>query len=68
MKILSENNENPTNVALILGFFDGVHLGHREVINQAVDYAKKNGAKTTLITFKSSPAEYFQKRCEYIFE
>ena len=68
MKILSENNENPTNVALILGFFDGVHLGHREVINQAVDYAKKNGAKTALITFKSSPAEYFQKRCEYIFE
>ena len=68
MKILSENNENPTNVALILGFFDGVHLGHREVINQAVDYAKENASKTVLITFKSSPAEYFQKQFEYIFE
>ena len=68
MKILSENNEIPTNVALILGFFDGVHLGHREVINQAVSYAKENASKTVLITFKSSPAEYFQKQCEYIFE
>lgn len=67
MKILSVNSEFPANVVLILGFFDGVHLGHREVIAQAVNYANKLGQKSVLVTFRTSPAEYFQKKCEYIF-
>ena len=54
-------------VVLILGFFDGIHLGHRRVINTAVNFAQENEAKTLLITFKDSPAEYFSKNVEYIF-
>lgn len=46
--------------SLILGFFDGVHIAHQEVILSAV----KN---PTLITFKSSPAEYFKKNTKYIY-
>lgn len=49
-------------VSLILGFFDGVHKGHREVIKSAL-----NAEKTVLITFKDSPALYFGKEVEYIF-
>lgn len=48
---------------LILGFFDGVHIGHRAVIKSAVDYAEE----ALLITFKTSPAEYFTGSYEYIF-
>lgn len=62
MKILKDNSENLKNVSLILGFFDGIHLGHREVI--------KNGLKDTksvLLTFKASPSEYFNKQAEYIY-
>ena len=47
---------------LILGFFDGVHIGHRAVI-QAAD---SNG-KNILLTLKDSPAIYFGKDKEYIF-
>lgn len=41
MKLLLENeNLTNTNSALALGFFDGVHIGHRAVIGAAVDYAR----------------------------
>ena len=40
---------------LALGFFDGVHLGHKAVINAAVDYAKKNNIKSAVVTFRQSP-------------
>ena len=48
---------------LILGFFDGVHLGHQAVIKSAANYAEK----AVLITFKNSPAEYFSGSYEYIY-
>lgn len=49
-------------VSLILGFFDGVHKGHRDVIKSAFC-----AEKTVLITFKDSPARFFGKNVEYIF-
>jgi len=52
---------------LILGFFDGIHLGHRAVIKSAVEYAKQKGQKSVLLTFKASPAEYFGKAVKYIY-
>lgn len=51
-------------VSVILGFFDGVHAGHRNVIKTAVDYPD---TKTVLLTFKDSPAGYFGKKIEYIY-
>lgn len=52
---------------LILGFFDGVHKGHKTVIDSAVSFAKENNTQTILITFKNSPAEFFQNKIEYIY-
>ena len=49
-------------VSLILGFFDGVHKGHRDVIKSALC-----ADKTILITFKDSPALYFGKSFDYIY-
>lgn len=68
MKILTDVSEYPKNVALILGFFDGVHLGHRAVVESAVEHARKNSIKTVLVTITPSPSEYFLKKSEYIFE
>lgn len=51
------------NKGLILGFFDGVHIGHQAVIRSAVEYADE----AVLITFKNSPAEYFQQEYKYIY-
>ena len=41
--------------AIAIGFFDGVHLGHQSVINNAINYAKENHAKSMVITFDRSP-------------
>ncbi len=55
MKIYTELNDKYKNLALALGFFDGVHLGHQKVIESAVDFARKNGVKSAVITFKEHP-------------
>ncbi|AKP68386.1 riboflavin biosynthesis protein RibF [Companilactobacillus ginsenosidimutans] len=56
-----KNNEIPQqNTVLIMGFFDGVHKGHQQVIKTGVDLAKKNGLKSVLITFDRSPRVVYQ--------
>lgn len=67
MKIIQDNTENLSKVSLVLGFFDGVHLGHQKVIESAITFAKENLSKTVLVTFKNSPQEFFKKDCNYIF-
>lgn len=68
MDILN-NLENKYNkdLSLILGFFDGLHQGHRAVIQKGVQYAKDNGIKSALITFRNSPSDVLQnKQPQYI--
>lgn len=60
MEIFTELNEKYKNLALALGFFDGVHLGHQKVIASAVDFARKNGTKSAVITFKEHPQVYLK--------
>ena len=38
-----------------VGFFDGVHLGHNDVIQHAVDSARELDARSALITFEPHP-------------
>ena len=38
--------------AVALGYFDGIHIGHRTVICGAVDWAQAHGAAAALFTFK----------------
>lgn len=54
MEILNKLKSDE-NLAIALGFFDGIHLGHKAVINAAVDYAKKNNIKSAVVTFRQSP-------------
>ena len=41
----------PHGSAVALGFFDGVHLGHRAVLGAAVDYAAAHGLTAAAFTF-----------------
>lgn len=59
MQIYYELNDINKNLSLALGFFDGVHLGHQEVIKSAVNYAKENNTKSAIITFQNHPCCYF---------
>ncbi len=54
------------NTVVGLGFFDGVHIGHKELINSLVKTAKENNLKSVLVTFNKSPAEKFVEHVEYI--
>ncbi|MGY3766892.1 bifunctional riboflavin kinase/FAD synthetase [Vagococcus vulneris] len=52
----------PNNdVVLALGFFDGVHRGHQEVIKIAKKEADRRGIKLALMTFNHHPSVVFQK-------
>lgn len=62
MQKFSELNQKQ-NLAIALGYFDGVHIGHRAVIKSAVDFAKKNNTKSAVITFSDHPYCYFKGVC-----
>jgi len=53
---------NDNNLVLILGFFDGLHLGHRVVIRTGVEYGQTHECKTALISFKEAPAVVLNKK------
>lgn len=54
MKVFYNLVENK-NCTIALGFFDGVHLAHQELIKKTVKIAKENGIKSVLLTFQKSP-------------
>jgi riboflavin kinase/FMN adenylyltransferase len=57
MKIFHHKNEfcetTPTSVAL--GFFDGVHLGHRVLLKRCIFHARKTGTAAAVFTFRDHP-------------
>ncbi|MFA6169476.1 MAG: bifunctional riboflavin kinase/FAD synthetase [Candidatus Margulisiibacteriota bacterium] len=58
MKIIRHPSKGKLQRPVVaLGTFDGVHLGHRRVIEAAVSYAKKIGAHSAAITFDPHPQE-----------
>ena len=47
-------NERPCGKRVVaLGFFDGVHLGHRKIISTAIARAKELGVPSAVFTFRS---------------
>lgn len=61
---LSKTNEP---LAIALGFFDSVHIGHRAVIGLAVQYAQKNGIKSAVLTFENNPMQVLGQKDKLIF-
>ncbi|HHV02432.1 MAG: riboflavin biosynthesis protein RibF [Bacteroidales bacterium] len=43
------------------GFFDGVHLGHRAVLNSLVETARKMGGRSLVLSFWPHPRAVLQK-------
>ncbi len=60
--------KNPTldkkhcNGVIAIGNFDGLHLGHQKVINEAKRKAKKNKIPFGAITFEPVPVMFFNKK------
>src|SRR3954453_21512514 len=59
MKIIrtaSELNPNGRKVCLAIGFFDGVHLGHQQIIRQTIADSIKHEAVSLVVTFDQHPS------------
>ena len=63
MIVIDKNwrNEIPEQLVATMGFFDGVHLGHRFLIDQLKKVASELGMPSAVITFKKHPRAVLQK-------
>ena len=61
MKIIDnlDNLHIQEKTAVAIGKFDGVHLGHRALIDELKMAKEKQGLATVVFTFSPSPAEFF---------
>lgn len=57
MKVYTDINTLPAfrYAVVTIGSFDGVHLGHRQIISQLIREAKKVAGETVIITFHPHP-------------
>lgn len=58
MRIIHAANElgpGDRKVCLAIGVFDGVHLGHQQIIRQTVADARQHGARSLVVTFDCHP-------------
>ena len=50
------------NSIILIGNFDGLHLGHQKLFTLANDYKKKYSLKLGVLTFEPMPKMYFNKK------
>ena len=64
MKIYNNPNLNKKHYygVIAIGNFDGLHLGHQKVINEARRKAKKNKIPFGVMTFEPVPVMFFNKK------
>ena len=64
MKIYNNANLNKKhhNGVIAIGNFDGIHLGHQKVINEAKKKAKSNKLPFGIITFEPVPVMFFSSK------
>ena len=56
------SNHGFDKVALAIGVFDGVHLGHQRVLDELSAMAERRGAKPVVLTFHPHPRTVLQPR------
>lgn len=53
----NDDMQQPRPCVATIGFFDGVHLGHRFLISQVAAEARRLGVQSTIITFDRHPRQ-----------
>ncbi len=60
--ISNYDKKHPT--AITIGTFDGVHIGHRKILERLINDAKKTNLRSTVLTFFPHPRMVLQKDTE----
>lgn len=55
------NYDNPQPSVVTIGTFDGVHIGHRKILERLIADGRKNQLQSTLLTFFPHPRMVLQK-------
>lgn len=58
MKICTQLADLPpalTNTAIALGTFDGMHIGHKQIVRRVIQFAKLSGGTSVMFTFSNHP-------------
>jgi riboflavin kinase / FMN adenylyltransferase len=55
----------PAETSLTIGNFDGVHLGHRELLRRAVTHAREMETVAVALTFSPHPIRYFSPKARF---
>ncbi len=61
-KYLTSLSELPTNAVVAVGTFDGLHLGHQEILQEMLIFAEETGRPACVMTFEYSPAHFFNPK------
>ena len=70
IKIVDFNEKYDAPIAIALGFFDCIHIGHKRLASEVMNYANEHeGVQSALFTFSNDPNTLFNKSKEiYSFE
>lgn len=60
--VFLKNAERIPNSVVTVGTFDGVHAGHRAIIDKVVEKAQKKDARSVLVTFDPHPRNIINPR------
>ena len=61
----SRGFDSPGETSLTIGNFDGVHLGHRELLRRTVEHAREHGLQAVALTFTPHPIRFFTPRARF---
>jgi riboflavin kinase/FMN adenylyltransferase len=62
IRSLNQITKNHENLALTIGNFDGIHLGHLEIIDKVKKIAKQKNIACAILTFEPHPASFFKTK------
>ena len=57
---LDQIQKQHMGAAIALGNFDGVHVGHQEILRACIRYAKEHGIKSAAMIFDPHPSAFFK--------
>ena len=58
-KLNTNCNFDEKDINLTIGNFDGIHLGHRHIIDELIKISKKNNHQSCLLSFLPHPRKFF---------